>query len=148
MALAAGAAVVMLLAAGGYLLLQRTPSQAALAPQKLPFGAAEAAYAEHVHFLDLRMSQATNYLNQEFTFLYGVLSNDGNRTIREIEVTIEFRNFMNEVVLRDTQRVIGPRGQPLNAGFRRDLELAFEHIPADWNRQYPAIRVTGLRLED
>ena len=148
MALVAGAAVVALLAGGVYLLTQRAPSEAARVQAKLPFGAPEQAYAVHIHFLDLRMSQATNYLNQEFTFLYGIVSNDGHRTIREMEVTVEFRNSMNQVILRDTQRVIGPRGNALGAGFRRDLELAFEHIPDDWNRQYPAIRVTGLLLED
>lgn len=148
LALVAGSVVLALLLGGIYLLTQRKSQGAAQALKSLPFGPAEKTYAEHIHFLDLRMSRATNYLNQEFTFLYGVLSNDGNRTIREIEVTVEFRDGLNQIVLRDTQRLLGPRVPPLGGGFRRDLELSFEHVPDDWNRRYPTIRVTGLALED
>ena len=147
-ALLVGAAIVAVILGGLIWLAQRQTSEAAKGEQALPFGPAEQAYAERIHFLDLRMSRATNFLSQEFTFLYGVVSNDGNRTIRQMEITVEFRDQLNQVVLRETTRIIGAKAEPLNGGFRRDLELTFEHIPDDWNRQYPTIRVTGLVLED
>ena len=147
-ALLVGAAIVAVLLGGLFWLAQRQSSEAPRGEQALPFGSAEQAYAERIHFLDLKMSRATNFLSQEFTFLYGVVSNDGNRTIRRMEVTVEFRDQLDQVVLRDTHRILDAKSAPLNGGFRRDFELTFEHIPDDWNRQYPTIRVTGLVLED
>lgn len=147
-ALIVGAALMAMALLGVFWFVQRQASQASRGEQPLPFGPAEQPYAERIHFLDLKMSRATNFLSQEFTFLYGVISNDGNRTIRQMEITVEFRDQFDQVVLREVQRVLGAKAEPLNGGFRRDFELTFEHIPDDWNRQYPTIRVTGLVLED
>jgi len=39
-------------------------------------------------------------------------------------------------------------GQPLKAGESRDFSVTLgAHLPSEWNRQYPAIRVAGLILE-
>ena len=147
-ALLVGAAIVALVLGGLAYLAHRQSIEAARGEQALPFGPTEQAYADRIHFLDLKMSRATNFLSQEFTFLYGVASNDGNRTIRQMDITVEFHDQLGQVVLRETQRIIGAKAEPLNGGFRRDFELTFEHMPDDWNRQYPTIRVTGLILED
>lgn len=147
MAFLAGAGVVLLLLGGLYLLTRTASSGGSQAPRRLPISAAEQAYAEEIHFLDLKMSRATNFLNQEVTFLFGVVSNDGKRTIRDMEVSVEFRDLLNQVVLREIHRPLGPRAAPLLPGQRREFDLTFEHVPVDWNRRYPTIRVTGLLLE-
>ena len=140
--------VVVLLLLGGLLLLTRGTKVAGPAAEPpLRFTSTEQAYASHIHFSDFKMTRAANFLDQEVTFLFGTVSNDGPRTIREIEVTIEFRDVFNQVVLRDPRRILGPRSAPLAPGQRREFQIGFEHIPADWNRQLPSIRVTALLLE-
>lgn len=146
-ALLAGAGLVLLLAGGTVYVAQRQAGERARQPQRLPMGTLEQAYAGQIHFLDLKMSRAANLLDQEVTYVTGVLSNDGDRTIRDLEATIEFRDPMNQVVLRDTQRPLGLRPKPIPPLRRREFEFTFEHVPDDWNRQFPAIRVTGLVLE-
>ncbi len=143
----AGVGVVLLLLGGVFLLTRSTKPAASATEQHLPMTETEQAYARQIRFLDLKMSRAANFLNQEVTFVFGSVVNDGARAIREIEVTIEFRDPFNQVVLRDTRRVFGPRVAPLAAGQRREFQLGFEHLPTDWNRQYPSIRVTGLLLD-
>ncbi len=118
--------------------------------QRLPMGAEETAYAERIGFSNIRMSRASNLLNQEITFIHGVLENKGTHAIRDIEIRIEFRDSMNQVVLRDTLRPFGlpgPTNSPLPAGRSREFQLNFEHVPVDWNQQHPTFRVTGLVLE-
>jgi len=113
-------------------------------------GAAENAYAAQIHVSDLRMSRAMNLVKQEFTYVAGVLANEGTRQIRDIELTTEFRDQFNQVVLREIQRPFGTTtkaGDPLPAGQRREFQLTFEHVPNDWNRQSPSIHVSGLVLE-
>jgi hypothetical protein len=93
------------------------------------------------------MARATNFLKQEFTYVAGTISNDGVQTIRAMEVAVEFRDDLNQVVLRETEVLIPPNAEPLPAGQRRPFQITLEHIPAEWNQQYPSINVTGLTLE-
>jgi hypothetical protein len=133
-AFAAGAVVVLLLL-GGVILLSRGSHP-------------EQAYAEHIHFKDIQMAKANNFLNQEFTYIAGTLWNDGAHTIRALEVTLEFHDPFNQVILRETESVVGPKDAALPGGQRRDFQITLEHVPVEWNQQYPSIRVTGLTLGD
>jgi hypothetical protein len=140
--------VVVLLLVGGLLLLTRLGrSNRPAAVEHMPFGPAEQAYAQHIHFLNVQMSQATNFLNQEFTYVAGTTSNDGAQTLRGLEVALEFHDPFNQVILRESEQLIGRRTQPLGGGARRDFQITLEHVPSEWNQQYPSIRVTGLVLE-
>jgi len=145
--LAAGVIVVLLLVGGVYLVTRFSHPAGPAAEQRLPFGADEQAYAGHVHFLNLRLSQATNYLNQEFTYVNGEIANDGARTIRALEITLEFHDPFGQVILRENQRLIAPDAKPLYGGLHRQFQVTLEHIPVEWNHQFPNIRVTGLILE-
>ncbi len=146
----AGAVIVLLLVGGVYLLTRRHPSAPAAEPP-LPMTPVEKAYAANIHFqyADPPMSRATNLLNQELTYLNGTLDNDGPRTIRKIEVTIEFRDEFGQLILREPRRIPGPNAAPIAPGEHRDFQFVFEHIPADWERvrKTPSLRVTGLLLE-
>ena len=148
MAFAAGAVVVLLLLCGVILLSRGSHPNGAGTDVKLPFGAPEQAYAQHIHFNDIHMAKANNFLNQEFTYVTGTLSNDGARTIRALDVTLEFHDPFNQVILRENESLVGPKDQPLGGGQRRDFQITLEHVPPEWNQQYPTIRVTGLVFGD
>jgi hypothetical protein len=113
----------------------------------LPFGADEQSYAQRIEFTDIKMSRAANFLDQEVTIIFGRVQNRGPRPIREMEVEVEFRNFQDRVVLSEKRRPFDPGQASLGGGFSREFQMNFEKVPADWNQQYPAIRVTGLALE-
>ena len=116
-------------------------------PQPLPMGPQEQAYVANIKFNDPKMSRASNYLNQEVTFIFGTLENDGPRSIKQIEVTIEFHDVFNQVVLRDTERLLAPAEDPLGPNQQRDFQLSYEHISDQWNVQYPTMKITGLDLK-
>ena len=147
-ALAAGA-VVILFVAGAIVLLSHfiTPPRQA-ADVTLPFGAAEQAYASQVHFQNLQLSHSNNLLNQEFTYVGGIVSNDGPRAVDAIEVVVEFHDPFHQVILRETERPIRRTDMPLRVGEQREFQITIEQgIPSQWDQQYPSIRVTGLSLE-
>jgi hypothetical protein len=147
-AFAAGAVVVLLLAAGLVLLTRSTTqTQRTAAIERLPFGPQEQGYATQIHFQDIQMAQSSNLLNQEFTYVAGTISNDGDRGVRVLEATFEFHDQFNQVILREPERLITRNAQPLATGQHRDFQFTLEHIPSGWNRQYPSIRVTGLILQ-
>ena len=145
-AFGAGIAVVALLI-GIVLVINRYSSSADSSIEKpLPWGAAEQAYAPQIHFLEPKMSRAANFLNQEVTFVFGTVENSGNKRIRQIEITLEFHDVFNQVVLRDKERLFVSTAPPLKPGEQRDFQLSFESVPEQWNMVYPTIRVTGLDL--
>lgn len=145
--LAAGAGFVLILLAALFLLTRPMKAPGTGAVEHLPFGQEEQAYAARIHFLGPQMSRAANMLNQEVTYVSGQVSNDGARTIREVEVTLEFRDQFNQVVLRETRPLLGTRARPLEGGERRGFQISLEYVPEAWNQQYPSIQVTGLQLD-
>lgn len=143
----AGVIVVFVIVAGVVLLSRTSHTGGSALAEKLPFGPAEQAYTARIHFKDIQMARATNFLNQEFTYVAGTISNDGTRTIRQLEVTMEFHDPFNQVVLRETRQLMGSNARPLTGGNTREFQVSLDHVPAEWDQQYPAIRVTGLVLE-
>lgn len=139
--------VVVLLLLGGVYLLTKYSKQEVVTEERLPMTEVEQAYVSRVQFADPKMSRAANFLNQEVTFVFGTVVNNGPKTIRQTEITVEFRDIFNQVVLRDPRRPWGPQAPPLVGGQSRDFQFNFEHVPADWNQAYPSLRITGLLLE-
>lgn len=116
------------------------------APLALPFGPAEQAYAPAISLKNLSLSRAENLVHQEVTILSGEVTNSGSRGLAQLEVTIEFRDSLNQVVLRETRTLLSPMAGPLTPGQRRAFELSFERLPRDWNMSAPVLRVSGLQF--
>ena len=110
----------------------------------LPFGSAEQAYAPKVQIENLALSRAENFLHQEVTTLNGELINTGERSLKNVELTVEFSDQLPQVVLRESRMVLAAGRPPLAPGERREFEISFEHIPTSWNRRQPDVRVTGI----
>ena len=147
MVLLVGIAAALALIGVIYLVGRLTPAPAKVVEQPLPMGPAEQAYAQNIQFLEPKVARAANFLNQEVTFVFGTVLNNGPRAIRQIEVTLEFHDVFNQVVLRDKQRLFSPTAVPLSPNDRRDFQLGYETLPAQWNQAYPTIRITGLQLQ-
>ncbi|HEY1866392.1 MAG TPA: DUF2393 family protein [Candidatus Acidoferrales bacterium] len=141
-----GAVAALLLIGAVYLVGYYSPAPAKVAVKPLPMGPAEQAYAQHIQFLDPKLARAANFLNQEVTFVFGTVSNDGPRAVQQIEVTLEFHDQFKQVVLRDTQRLFSTTAEPLPPNGSRDFQLSYETMPAQWNQTYPTMRITGLDL--
>lgn len=142
------AAMLAVIAAAIYVLsARRAGAGRPTAEHALPFGAAEQTYAAKLQFGNFGIRRAENYLHQEVTTLSVDVTNTGGRALREIEVILEFRDAMKQVVLRETRQILNSAAPPLGPGQTRTFEISFEHLPELWNLQAPAVRVTGLRFD-
>jgi hypothetical protein len=146
-ALLAGFLVVIVLGGVGYLVLRGSGSAGSGNPAPLPMGDAELAYAPQIKISDVEMSRAANFLKQEVTSIGGNITNSGDRSIAEMEVTLEFHDVSQKVVLREARRVFGAKETPLAPHQTRDFLFAFESIPPDWNQAPPVFVITGLKLQ-
>ena len=137
--------------AGLVLSLARRAAQAAAAAA-LPFGAEEQTYAAANSFSgSVDLSQASNLLNQQFTYATGIVSNDGSRArCARVELTLEFHDQFNQAILRETRSapvdLRALRSRPGEAARFPD-HASNKHIPSTWDQQYPSIRVSGLVLQ-
>jgi hypothetical protein len=145
-ALFVAVAAALILLAAFYLWPGRQSPSRGNADVRLPFGAAERAYAAKIQFENLALSRAENFLKQEVYTLAGEAVNAGDRTIAEMEITVEFTDELNQIALRESRLAVNATSSPLDPGQRRAFEVSFEHIPASWNSRPPTVRVTGLRL--
>jgi hypothetical protein len=144
-ALTLAAAAVVIAVAGLYFLPGRqSPSQGTAA--EAHFGPAEQSYAPKLQIENVAMSRAENFIHQEVTTLSGDVVNTGDRSLRVVELTIEFYDDLRQIALRETRSVLAPGAAPLTPTERRGFEVSFEHIPSSWNMQQPAIHVTGLEF--
>jgi hypothetical protein len=147
MALLAGLLVVVMLSGAAYLWMRSSNAKVPNRPAPLPMGTLEQAYAPQITFTDVEMNRAANFLNQQVTNIGGIISNNGSRTIVELEVTLEFRDVSQKVVLSEIRRMYGPREAALAAGGKRTFEFSMENIPAEWDQRQPSIVITGLQLQ-
>ena len=144
-ALMVAAAAVVIVLAGFYLWPGRqSPSRGGAQEIHPPFGPAERAYAATIAIENPALSRAANFLNQEVTILTGDLVNNGERTLLEVELTVEFYDDMNQIALRESRLALNPPNPPLAPGERRSFDVSFDRLPTSWNMQLPTVRVTGL----
>jgi hypothetical protein len=146
-ALLVAAAGVLIVLAGLYLWPGRqSPSRGTVPQAHLSFGPAEQAYVPKVHLENISLSRAENFLHQEITTLSGELVNAGDRSLRAVEVTIEFSDELNQVILRESRLLFGVTASPCAPGERRSFEASFEHIPSSWDMRQPVVHITGLEI--
>jgi hypothetical protein len=103
------------------------------------------------------MSEATSFSGAKVTYIDGQITNSGNRTLTAITVQVGFHSDVGQFAQRealplnlirtrqpyvDTETV---SAAPIEPGQRRDFRLIFDTVPADWNLQFPEIRVISVR---
>jgi hypothetical protein len=141
------AALVLILSFGS----RRTGPVANAGPGLAPL----AAYAGSLEIGDVHMSEASNFAGGKVTYIDGKIANRGGKTLDAITVQVAFRNDLNEIAQRETLPLTLIRthepyvdtepvsAAPLKPGEVREFRLIFDSMAADWNRQYPEIRVVG-----
>jgi len=123
------------------LLLRRPPSSgtaSTISAGQVP-SPEQKAYFGSLEFSDLHMSAAENFLGNTVTYLDGRVRNQGTKTVRRLDVELNFVDTLNQVVLRETAHPITNRAVPLKPGEARAFRVTFEHMPVDWNQAPPTI---------
>lgn len=143
--IALGVVLVVIVVVSASLLL-RTDSKIANAPP---------AYA-NLKFSDLKMSAAENFVGSSVTYLDGTVTNAGDKTVSHATVGVNFKDSLGQIVqaedvpLRILQtsgpypEAVDLRIAPLDPAQSKPFRLTFEHVTADWNHEYPELRVTDV----
>ncbi len=131
-------------------LLLRTDSRIANPPP---------AYAANLKFSDLKMSAAENFVGATVTYLDGTVTNRGDKTLNHAVVSVSFKDSLSQIVqvedvpLRILQtsgpypEAVDLRAAPLAPAQSKPFRLIFEHVTADWNHEYPELKVTDVSVK-
>ena len=114
-------------------------------------------YAAQLAVSGLKMSEASNFAGGKVTYLDGQIANQGPKTLTGITVQVAFRNDLKEIGLKETLPLSLIRTRepyvdtqpvsaaPIHSGEQRDFRLIFDNIPADWNQQFPEVRIIRVQ---
>lgn len=152
-----GVAVVLLGAIVGaaFFVSKRAPAPVPAAAEVSPLH----PYAAQLRFSDPQMSTAQNFVGATVTYLELKVSNTGDRAVSGATVESIFRNSLGELVQREAQPLLyiharkpytdtsDLRANPLKPGETREFRLTFDHVSADWNREFPELRVTAVSFQ-
>ena len=155
--LAMGVAVVLLGAIVGaaFLVSKRAPAPAPPAAEVSPLH----PYAAQLRFSEPQMSTAQNFVGATVTYLEVKVSNTGDKAMHGATVEAIFRNSLGELVQREAQPLVyiharqpytdtsDLRASPLRPGETREFRLTFDHVSADWNREFPELRITAVTFQ-
>jgi hypothetical protein len=142
------ALVVVVVGLGAFLL--RTDSKIANPPHP---------YAANLKLSDMKMSAAENFIGSTVTYLDGEVTNAGDKTVSHAVVHVTFKDSLGQVAQAEDVplHVLQTTGSyadavdlsisPLAPGQSRQFRLTFEHVTADWNHEYPELRVTDVSLK-
>jgi hypothetical protein len=144
-----GVALVVIVVVIGSLLL-RTDSKIANPPHP---------YAANVRFSDLKMSAAENFVGATVTYLDGTVTNAADKTVTRALVRVTFKDSLGQIAQADdvALRILQTSGPypeavdlavaPLAPAQSKPFRLTFEHVTADWNHEYPELRVTDVAVK-
>jgi hypothetical protein len=116
-------------------------------------------YAANLKLSDMKMSAAENFIGSTVTYLDGTVANAGDKTVSHAIVHVSFKDSLGQIAQAEDVplHVLQPTGPysdavdlsvaPLAPGQSKQFRLTFEHVTADWNHEYPELRVTDVSLK-
>jgi hypothetical protein len=116
-------------------------------------------YISSLKFSDFKMSAAENFVGATVSYIDGTVTNSGDKTVTHLVVEVIFNDEIGQLAQREEVplrllRTTGPYPEavdlsvaPLIPGQAQPFRLTFDSISAQWNRQYPEIRVTDVTVK-
>jgi hypothetical protein len=95
------------------------------------------------------LAKGENYLGSEVFYVEGSIKNMGNRVVQRVEITFLFRDSLKQVVLKESRKALEYKGtRGLEADKTTRFQVAFDHLPKDWNYFVPELEVTQITLKE
>jgi hypothetical protein len=107
----------------------------------------------------MKLSAAENFVGSTVTYLDGTVTNAGDKTVSHALVRVSFKDSLGQLVQADDVplrilQISGPYPEaldlsvaPLDPEQSKPFRLTFEHVTADWNHEYPELRVTDVAVK-
>jgi hypothetical protein len=105
------------------------------------------AYTRSLKLSGVEMKAAESYLKQEIVEITGNITNNGDRTLKLVEINCVFYDAYGQLVLRQLAAIAGGRMGNLAPANTKSFRLAFDNIPGSWNKQMPQLVIAQIVFE-
>ena len=107
------------------------------------------AYKSKIEVSKVGLAKGENYLGSEVFYVEGSLKNTGNRVVQRVEITFLFRDSLKQVVLKESRKALEYKGtRGLEADKATRFQVAFDHLPKEWNYVLPDLEVSQVTLKE
>jgi hypothetical protein len=107
------------------------------------------AYKSKIAVSKVGLAKGENYLGSEVFYVEGSLKNIGNRVVQRVEITFFFKDSLKQVVLKESRKALEYKGtRGLEADKSTRFQVAFDHLPKEWNYVLPDLEVSQVTLKD
>ncbi|MGA8440321.1 MAG: DUF2393 family protein [Candidatus Sulfotelmatobacter sp.] len=116
-------------------------------------------YATKLKLSGLRLSAEENFVGATISYVDGIVTNAGDKTVTRVTVEVDFKDDMAQVAQREelplqVLKTTGPYLEavplgtsPLGPGQSEPFRLTFEGISQQWNHQSPDIQITDVAVK-
>lgn len=127
-------------------------------PQRQGAGA-PSPYAAHIQLQNVKLSQAENFVGGTVTFIEGLVTNNGDKTVTRGTVEIVLQNPAGDIAQQEEvplqvldragpyPQAIDLRLSPLKPQQQREFRLTLSSVASDWNRQIPKLTVMQVETQ-
>jgi hypothetical protein len=117
---------------------------------------APSPYIAQLKLSDFKMSGAENFIGATVSYIDGTITNAGNKTVTRVVVQVNFMDSLGQLAQREelALRLFRNNGAynepvdlnvaPLGPGQSEPFRLTFDSISAQWNHQYPDLKITDV----
>jgi len=107
------------------------------------------AYVKNLALADVEMKAAESYMKNTLVEITGKITNNGDRTLRLVEINCVFYDPYGQLVLRERVPIVRRSGSPgLKAGETRGFRLPFDSMPSAWNQALPQLVIARIDFEN
>lgn len=102
------------------------------------------AYVRNLRLSEVSMQANESLAKQLLVEIEGKISNNGDRTLKLVEINCVFYNFSGRMVLRERVPIVGRRTGTLGPGQTKPFRLAFDNLPQSWNNGMPQLVIAQI----
>jgi hypothetical protein len=107
------------------------------------------AYKSKIEVSKVGLAKGENYLGSDVFYVEGSLKNMGNRVVQRVEITFLFKDSLKQVVLKESRKALEYKGgRGLEADKSTRFQVAFDHLPKEWNYVLPDFEVSQVTLKE
>ena len=116
-------------------------------------------YIAQLKLADFKMSAAENFIGHTVSYIDGTITNTGDKTVTRVMVEVNFLDSLGQLAQREELplRLFRNNGAynepvdlnvaPLGPAQSEPFRLTFDSISAQWNHQYPDLRITDVAVK-
>lgn len=133
-------AVVVAGATGFYYYLKYSRS----GPPQAVLTAEAKSYVKHLQLSGVEMKATESYIGQAIVEIIGRITNNGDRTLSQVDINCVFYDPYGQVVLRQRVSIVRPKTGGLKPGETKDFRLPFDELPQSWNNSMPQLVIAQI----